>query len=229
MRVAGEEAPDPISSPVPPSLLPQYHNQRSVKTSLYAGRPIIRKKKLRDAGGKKLVGVGDMRNILVDDGIADPYWGPSTHTRPELSSTVSPLFLVQGRSQLTNRIPSREIPDGMYDCGDGFYDPLKRVVHDYHMEFLRNSGLCAIQAQCRNCWGGWRSVSLYKLGGTGSIECGRGERRAGDSMVAISSPPTTGLMGNHTRSIEEESSGIISVRSDSSCFWICSCSVLVIL
>lgn len=45
-----------------------------------------------------------------------------------------------GRSQLTNRIPPREIPSGCYDCGDGFYNPVTRVVVDYNMKFLRNSG-----------------------------------------------------------------------------------------
>ena len=29
----------------------------------------------------------------------------------------------EGRSQLTNRIPPRVIPEGCYDTGDGFYDP----------------------------------------------------------------------------------------------------------
>lgn len=45
-----------------------------------------------------------------------------------------------GRSQLTNRIPPREIPEGCYDCGDGFYNPKTRVVVDYDNKFLRNAG-----------------------------------------------------------------------------------------
>ena len=45
-----------------------------------------------------------------------------------------------GRSQLTNRVPPREIPEGCYDCGDGFYDPKSRVVVDYNKKFLRNAG-----------------------------------------------------------------------------------------
>lgn len=48
------------------------------------------------------------------------------------------LFL--GRSQLTNRVPPRDIPEGCYDCGDGFYDPKSRVVVDYNKKFLRNAG-----------------------------------------------------------------------------------------
>ncbi|KAK2152378.1 hypothetical protein LSH36_330g05036 [Paralvinella palmiformis] len=44
-----------------------------------------------------------------------------------------------GRSQLTNRVPPREIPDGCYDCGDGFYNPNTRVVQDYNFKFLRNA------------------------------------------------------------------------------------------
>lgn len=47
---------------------------------------------------------------------------------------------IQGRSQLTNRIPPRNIPEGCYDCGDGFYNPSTRVVSDYGHKFLRNTG-----------------------------------------------------------------------------------------
>ncbi|XP_015764262.1 PREDICTED: MORN repeat-containing protein 5-like [Acropora digitifera] len=45
-----------------------------------------------------------------------------------------------GRSQLTNQDPPRSIPDGMYDCSDGFYDPQKRTILDYDLAFLRNAG-----------------------------------------------------------------------------------------
>ena len=49
-------------------------------------------------------------------------------------------FFSSGRSQLTNRIPPRDIPSGCYDCGDGFYNPKTRVVSDYKNKFLRNAG-----------------------------------------------------------------------------------------
>ena len=42
---------------------------------------------------------------------------------------------------MTNRVPPREIPEGCYDCGDGFYNPLTRVVTDYNHKFLRNAGM----------------------------------------------------------------------------------------
>lgn len=50
------------------------------------------------------------------------------------------VALFTGRSQLTNRVPPREIPEGCYDCGDGFYNPKTRVVVDYNQKFLRNAG-----------------------------------------------------------------------------------------
>lgn len=50
------------------------------------------------------------------------------------------LGFTAGRSQLTNRIPPRKIPEGCYDCGDGFYNPVSRVVVDYDHKFLRNAG-----------------------------------------------------------------------------------------
>ncbi|KAM8871404.1 MORN repeat-containing protein 5 isoform 3-T3 [Synchiropus picturatus] len=44
-----------------------------------------------------------------------------------------------GKSQLTDLHPPRVIPDGCYDCGDGFYDPLTRVITSYSGGFLRNA------------------------------------------------------------------------------------------
>ena len=44
-----------------------------------------------------------------------------------------------GRSQLTDADPPRKVPLGQYDCGDGFYDPQRRVVFDYNGDFLRNA------------------------------------------------------------------------------------------
>ncbi|KAL5111186.1 MORN repeat-containing protein 5 [Taenia crassiceps] len=35
--------------------------------------------------------------------------------------------------------PTRDIPTGYYDVGDGFYDPQTRTVYDYRMNFLRNA------------------------------------------------------------------------------------------
>uniref|UniRef100_A0A8C0M3E9 MORN repeat-containing protein 5 n=1 Tax=Canis lupus familiaris TaxID=9615 RepID=A0A8C0M3E9_CANLF len=46
-----------------------------------------------------------------------------------------------GISQLTNMDPPRKIPQGCYDCGDGFYNPTTRVVKDYRNRFLRNTAL----------------------------------------------------------------------------------------
>ena len=64
------------------------------------------------------------------------------------------LSFSAGRSQLTNRIPPREIPEGCYDCGDGFYNPVSRVIVDYEHKFLRNAGTCAKQK--------WKFLSLVK-------------------------------------------------------------------
>lgn len=50
------------------------------------------------------------------------------------------LNLLSGRSQLTDRIPPRDIPEGCYDTGDGFYNPSTRIIIDYNLKFLRNAG-----------------------------------------------------------------------------------------
>ena len=59
------------------------------------------------------------------------------------------LSFSAGRSQLTNRIPPREIPEGCYDCGDGFYNPVSRVIVDYEHKFLRNAGTCMCTTKIR--------------------------------------------------------------------------------
>ncbi|XP_070934384.1 MORN repeat-containing protein 5 isoform X2 [Macaca nemestrina] len=48
-----------------------------------------------------------------------------------------------GMAQLTNMDPPRKIPKGYYDCGDGFYNPVTRVIKDYRNRFLRNAGVTA--------------------------------------------------------------------------------------
>ncbi|CAB1318119.1 unnamed protein product, partial [Coregonus sp. 'balchen'] len=45
----------------------------------------------------------------------------------------------KGESQLTDLGSLRVIPDGCYDCGDGFYDPNTRVITNYEHHFLRNA------------------------------------------------------------------------------------------
>lgn len=45
-----------------------------------------------------------------------------------------------GRTLLTNRSDNTlKVPLDWYDCGDGFYNPEKRVVYTYHNKFLRNA------------------------------------------------------------------------------------------
>ncbi|XP_075256262.1 MORN repeat-containing protein 5-like [Convolutriloba macropyga] len=43
-----------------------------------------------------------------------------------------------GRSQITDKT-AEDVEEGLYDVGDGVYDPESRVVHDYHGNFLRNA------------------------------------------------------------------------------------------
>ncbi|XP_077163327.1 MORN repeat-containing protein 5 isoform X1 [Paroedura picta] len=60
-----------------------------------------------------------------------------------------------GISQLTNLDPPRPIPDGCYDCGDGFYNPETRVVVDYKHRFLRNADDDEHELIIRTCRKGW--------------------------------------------------------------------------
>ncbi|XP_028829503.1 MORN repeat-containing protein 5 isoform X2 [Denticeps clupeoides] len=60
-----------------------------------------------------------------------------------------------GESQLTNMDPSPVIPDGCYDCGDGFYDPNSRVINDYNHQYLRNADEEEHGWIVRTCRRGW--------------------------------------------------------------------------
>jgi len=67
-----------------------------------------------------------------------------------------------GQSQITNRVPPLEIPEGHYDCGDGFYNPKTRVVHDYkQMKFLRNADDTEDEWITRTCRKGWDQIVGY--------------------------------------------------------------------
>lgn len=42
---------------------------------------------------------------------------------------------------ISNRVPPHQIPKGMYDSGEGFYDPIKRVIYTYEMKFFKSAGI----------------------------------------------------------------------------------------
>lgn len=54
---------------------------------------------------------------------------------------IKPCFSPSGIPHFTNLDPPKIIPEGCYDCGDGFYNPKTRVVVDYKHKFLRNAGM----------------------------------------------------------------------------------------
>ncbi|XP_022061874.1 MORN repeat-containing protein 5 [Acanthochromis polyacanthus] len=60
-----------------------------------------------------------------------------------------------GESQVSDIHPPRVIPDGCYDCGDGFYDPNTRVVTSYAGRFLRNADDCEHEWIVRTCLKAW--------------------------------------------------------------------------
>ncbi|XP_051835534.1 MORN repeat-containing protein 5 isoform X2 [Antechinus flavipes] len=60
-----------------------------------------------------------------------------------------------GISQVTNIDPPRKIPEGCYDCGDGFYNPKTRVIRDYKNRFLRNADDDEHEWIIHTCRKGW--------------------------------------------------------------------------
>ncbi|XP_042193096.1 MORN repeat-containing protein 5 [Callorhinchus milii] len=67
-----------------------------------------------------------------------------------------------GRSQLTDLDPPRTIPEGCYDCGDGFYNPEERIVYDYNNKFLRNADDDENEWIIRTCRKGWDEITGFK-------------------------------------------------------------------
>ncbi|KAM3873823.1 MORN repeat-containing protein 5 [Diretmus argenteus] len=66
-----------------------------------------------------------------------------------------------GESQRTNLDPPHIIPDGCYDCGDGFYNPTTRVISDYTGTFLRNADDQEHEWILRTCRRAWDEVVLH--------------------------------------------------------------------
>ncbi|XP_013009028.2 MORN repeat-containing protein 5 isoform X1 [Cavia porcellus] len=68
--------------------------------------------------------------------------------------------------QLTNMDPPRKVPKGCYDCGDGFYNPITRIIRDYSNRFLRNAGcphdphICQLDNELPNTRPLWPVVHL---------------------------------------------------------------------
>ncbi|XP_023816415.1 MORN repeat-containing protein 5 isoform X2 [Oryzias latipes] len=61
-----------------------------------------------------------------------------------------------GESQMTYLHPPRPIPAGCYDCADGFYDPVTRVITSYSGGFVRSADDSEhewIVRTCRKAWG----------------------------------------------------------------------------
>lgn len=56
-----------------------------------------------------------------------------------------------GRTQLTDKEPSPDIPLGWYDCGDGLYNPENRVVYTHDNKFLRNADIDEHEWIVRTC------------------------------------------------------------------------------
>ena len=67
-----------------------------------------------------------------------------------------------GRSQLTNDHPPCDIPDGHYDTGDGFYDPVKRVITAYDGSFLRYADDEEHEWNVTHCRKAWDEIVGYK-------------------------------------------------------------------
>ncbi|NXD26325.1 MORN5 protein, partial [Spelaeornis formosus] len=75
---------------------------------------------------------------------------------------ISSGFKPPGIPQLTNLHPPKIIPEGCYDCGDGFYNPKTRVVVDYKHKFLRNADEDEHEWILRTCRRAWDIITQHK-------------------------------------------------------------------
>jgi len=76
----------------------------------------------------------------------------------EITGSLMPA----GHEQLVNNEPRPNIPEGCYDCGDGFYNPKTRVVNDYAGKFLRNADEDEHNWIIKTCRKGWDEFIGFK-------------------------------------------------------------------
>ncbi|XP_056157896.1 MORN repeat-containing protein 5 [Lampris incognitus] len=86
-------------------------------------------------------GLAQQGTFTFSDGLVyqEKDWGYcDSHDRRFYSEKCNGLKPA-GESQLTDLDPPRVISDGCYDCGDGFYNPVTRVITAYNGDILRNA------------------------------------------------------------------------------------------
>ncbi|XP_023663638.2 MORN repeat-containing protein 5 [Paramormyrops kingsleyae] len=71
-----------------------------------------------------------------------------------------------GESHLTNLDPPRVIPEGCYDCGDGFYNHKTRIITDYEHRFLRNADDDEHKWIVSTCRKSWDEIAGQRQGGS---------------------------------------------------------------
>ena len=69
---------------------------------------------------------------------AEP-WGYCTNNDRSFYTAVMKGLRPDGLTLITNDIKGpRRIPEGTYDIGDGYFDPIKRVICEYDQTFKRD-------------------------------------------------------------------------------------------
>uniref|UniRef100_UPI0035900750 MORN repeat-containing protein 5 n=1 Tax=Myxine glutinosa TaxID=7769 RepID=UPI0035900750 len=77
-------------------------------------------------------------------------------------SEICDGFKPAGLTQLTNSPSVREIPEGCYECQDGFYDPKTREVSTYEHKLLRYAGETEHRWILRFCRKSWDDIVPFK-------------------------------------------------------------------
>ena len=65
-------------------------------------------------------------------------WNYCTITDRQFYTEIKKDLRPDGLTLITNDINGvKDIPEGTYDVGDGYYDPVKRAIFDYNGNILR--------------------------------------------------------------------------------------------
>ncbi|XP_009074398.1 PREDICTED: MORN repeat-containing protein 5 [Acanthisitta chloris] len=109
-------------------------------------------------------GVATQGKYVFADGLEydDKKWNYCDGYDRRFYTEICSGFKPPGIPQFTNLDPPRIIPEGCYDCGDGFYNPETRVVVDYQFEFLRNADDEEHEWIIRTCRKAWGKTAEHK-------------------------------------------------------------------
>ena len=68
----------------------------------------------------------------------DKDWSYCTNKDRRFYTEIKQGLRPEGKTLITNNIDAPQIPQGTYDLGDGYYDPVRKQIFEYNGKFMRD-------------------------------------------------------------------------------------------